>query len=49
MEVEGLSSSVIQLTNIWLINMVWNCSAATIGRTDVEAETAIIWPLDAKN
>ena len=49
MEVEGLSSSVIQLTNIWLINMVWNCSAATIGRTDVEAETPILWPLDEKN
>lgn len=25
MEVEGLSSSVIQLTNIWLVNMIWNC------------------------
>lgn len=29
MEVEGLSSSVIQLTNIWLINIIWNCSATT--------------------
>ena len=49
MEVEGLSSSVIQLTNIWLINMVWNCSAAIIGRTDVEAETPVLWPPDAKS
>ena len=29
MEVEGLSSSVIQLTNIWLIHVVWDCSATT--------------------
>lgn len=24
MEMEGLSSSVIQLTNVWLMNMIWN-------------------------
>lgn len=24
MEVEGLSSSVTQLTNAWLINMIWS-------------------------
>ena len=46
---ERLSSSVIQVTNIWLINMVWNCSAATIGRADAEAETPVLWPLDAKS
>ena len=31
------------------VNTKWNQSLVFIGRTDAEAETPILWPLDAKN
>ena len=46
---EKTLESPLDCKEIKLVNPKWNQSWLFIGRTDVEAETPILWPPDVKN
>ena len=49
MVLEKTLESPLDCKEIQPVNPKGNQSRIFIGRTDVEAETPILWPLDAKN
>ena len=49
MELEKTLESPLDCKEIHLVHPKGNQSLIFIGKTDVEAETPILWPTDAKN
>ena len=49
MMLEKMLESPLDCKEIILVNPKGNKSCLFIGRTDAEAETPILWPLDEKN